>query len=316
MTAPRLLLLDTASLYFRAYFGVPDRFHAPDGTSVNAVRGMLDFVSRLVDEYRPTHLVCAWDDNWRPQWRVDLVPTYKEHRVVTETPAGVPDVEEVPEGLLAQVPVIRGLLEAFGIAVIGHVDMEADDVIGTLATDAGMPVDVVTGDRDLFQLVDDEARVRILYTARGVSKHERVDAEWVRAKYDVEPSQYADFATMRGDASDGLPGVAGVGEKTAAGLLAEFGTLDGILEAARDETSTIKKGPRAKMLAALDYLTVAPEAVAVRRDLDLPRGEALLLPAVPADAARVAVMGETWGVASAVDRLRSTLAKNASGPTI
>ena len=210
-TGDRLLLLDTASLYFRAFFGVPDSLRAPDGTPVNAVRGLMDFISRLVGEYDPTHLACCWDDDWRPQWRVDLIPSYKSHRVVTAIPGPRPDVEEVPDPLETQIPIIESVLEAYGIAKVGHPEMEADDVIGTLATGAGMPVDIVTGDRDLFQLVDDDAAVRVLYVARGVSKHERVDNAWVRAKYGVDADQYADLATLRGDASDGLPGVAGRG---------------------------------------------------------------------------------------------------------
>src|SRR5690606_34606539 len=155
MADQRLLLLDTASLYFRAFFGVPDTLKAPDGTPVNAVRGLMDFISRLTEEYDPSHLVCCWDDNWRPPWRVEPVETYKSHRVVEVVP-GAPDVEEVPDPLQVQIPVILDVLAAWGIPVIGAEDMEADDVIGTLATGAGMPVDVVTGDRDLFQLVDDE----------------------------------------------------------------------------------------------------------------------------------------------------------------
>ena len=170
MSAPRRLLLDTASLYFRAFFGVPDSVRAPDGTAVNAVRGLMDFISRLVIEYDPTELVCCWDDDWRPQWRVALLPSYKSHRVVTEVAGTVPDVEEVPDPLAIQIPIIVEMLAAYGIAVVGHPEMEADDVIGTLATDAQMPVDIVTGDRDLFQLVDDQARVRVLYTARGVGR--------------------------------------------------------------------------------------------------------------------------------------------------
>ena len=312
---PRLLVLDTASLYFRAFFGVPDRFHAQDGTSVNAIRGMLDFVSRLVDEYRPQQLVCAWDDNWRPQWRVDLVASYKAHRVAETTPEGEPDLEEVPEGLQVQVPVIREFLDAFGIAVVGHPDMEADDVIGTLAATASGPVDVVTGDRDLFQLVDDEAAVRVLYTARGVSKHERVDGAWVRNKYAVEPEQYADFATLRGDTSDGLPGVAGVGEKTAAQLLAQFGSLEQILAAAQDPTSGLKPGPRFKLLAAEDYIRDAARVVAVRRDLDLDL-QAAELPATPADPDRVLELATRWSVESSVTRLITTMQKNAEGSTI
>ena len=168
------MLLDTASLYFRAFFGVPDSVTAPNGMPVNAVRGLLEFINRLVDEYRPTHLACCWDNDWRPQWRVDLLPSYKAHRVVAPRPGDTPDIEEVPDPLEQQIPIIVATLEAFGIAIVGADHYEADDVIGTLATDAGMPVDIVTGDRDLFQLVDDEAEVRVLYTARGVGKHERV----------------------------------------------------------------------------------------------------------------------------------------------
>ena len=236
------MLLDTASMYFRAFFGVPEIL-APDGTTpVNAVRGLLDFITRLVDEYQPTDLVCCWDDDWRPQWRVDLVPTYKAHRVEEEVETA-PDVEEVPDPLQVQVPIIREVLAAYGIKVVGAPEAEADDVIGTLATGAGQPVDIVTGDRDLFQLVDDEADVRVLYIARGVGKHERVDNAWVRAKYDVEAAQYADFSTMRGDASDGLPGVKGVGEKTAATLLARHGDMAGIIAAAEDPDSGMGAGP-------------------------------------------------------------------------
>ncbi|GGD25508.1 5'-3' exonuclease [Nocardioides daphniae] len=306
MSDQRLLLLDTASLYFRAFFGVPDTMKAPDGTPVNAVRGLMDFITRLVEEYEPTHLVCCWDDDWRPQWRVDLVPTYKSHRVVEEVPGPAPDVEEVPDPLQVQVPIIRDVLAAYGIAVRGVPAMEADDVIGTLATDAGMPVDIVTGDRDLFQLVDDPAEVRVLYTARGVGRHERVDEEWVRAKYGVEAHQYAAFATMRGDASDGLPGVAGVGEKTAAALLAQFGSLDAIVAAAQDDASAMAPGPRRKVLAALDYLAVAPTVVAVRRDLDVDRS-GLERPRGAASPEMVVELEAAWGLGSSVERLNAAL---------
>ena len=241
----RLMLLDTASMYFRAFYGVPE-ITGPDGTPVNAVRGLLDFISRLVADYEPTHLVCCWDNDWRPQWRVDLIPSYKAHRVVEEVPGPAPDVEEVPDPLGVQIPIILDVLAAFGICVVGADGYEADDVIGTLATDAGRPVDIVTGDRDLFQLVDDEAEVRVLYIARGVGNHERVTNDWVKAKYDVHARQYADFATMRGDTSDGLPGVPGVGEKTAATLLNRFHDMAGILAAAQDPDSDLAPGPAAQ----------------------------------------------------------------------
>jgi 5'-3' exonuclease len=300
------MVLDSASMYFRAFFGVPEVL-APDGTPVNAVRGFMDFISRLVGEYRPTHLVCAWDNDWRPQWRVDLIPSYKAHRVVAERPGPKPDIEEVPDPLERQVPIILEVLDAFGICVVGADGYEADDVIGTLATDAPMPVDVVTGDRDLFQLVDDKTGVRILYIAKGVGNHERVTDEVVVGKYSVLPSQYADFSTMRGDASDGLPGVPGIGEKTAATLLLRFGDLKGIIAAAADPESEMSPGPRRRILDAADYLEVAPTVVEVARHIDLAAYDATL-PSAPRDPALVDALAERWGLGSAPGRLTAVLA--------
>lgn len=299
------MLLDTASLYFRAFYGVPDTMRAPDGTPVNAVRGLLDFISRLVEEYQPTHLVCCWDNDWRPQWRVDLLPTYKAHRVEEEVPGGS-DIEEVPDPLQIQIPVILDVLAAFGIAVVGADGYEADDVIGTLATGAGMPVEIVTGDRDLFQLVDDALGIRVLYTARGVGRHEKVTNSVVRDKYDVDANQYADFATLRGDASDGLPGVAGVGEKTAATLLNRFGSIEGIRVAANDPDSDLAPGPRRKILDAADYLDVAPEVVAVARSIDLGDPD-LELPRTPADRDALVELATRWGLDTPIARLVTTI---------
>src|SRR5699024_2190917 len=163
----RLMLLDTASLYFRAFYGLPDTLRAPDGTCVNAVRGLMDFLARLVVDHRPDALAACWDNDWRPRWRTDLLPSYKAHRVAEEVP-GVSDVEEVPDPLEIQVPLIRQALELLQVAVVGADDYEADDVIGTLATRWTGPVDIVTGDRDLFQLASADKPVRILYTARGM----------------------------------------------------------------------------------------------------------------------------------------------------
>ena len=301
----RLMLLDTASMYFRAFYGVPP-IMAPDGTTpVNAVRGLLDFIARLVGDYRPTDLVCCWDNDWRPQWRVDLLATYKSHRVVEEVPLA-PDVEEVPDPLQVQVPIILEVLDALGLAVLGADHHEADDVIGTLATRAGMAVDIVTGDRDLFQLVDDEAAVRVLYIARGVGRHERVDDAWVEQKYGVHAAQYADFATLRGDASDGLPGVAGVGEKTAATLLGRFGDIAGIVAAAHDPEADLAPGPRGRIKAAADYLAVAPQVVAVVRDLDLDRS-GTAIPAAPAHPDRLLALSEQYGLDSPLARLSAAL---------
>ncbi len=303
----RLMVLDTASLYFRAFFGVPEVL-ADDGTPVNAVRGLLDFISRLVGQYRPTHLVCAWDNDWRPQWRVDLVPSYKGHRVeyVVKDEAH-PYVEEVPDPLEIQVPIIEAVLAAFGICKLGMDGYEADDVIGSLAAQATMPVDVVTGDRDLFQVVDDERGVRVLYVARGVGNHERVTDHVVVEKYAVLPSQYADFATMRGDASDGLPGVPGVGEKTASALLLKYGDLRGIVTAANDPDSDMAPSPRKKILAAADYLEVAPRVVEVATDIDLGTYDAAL-PSVPAQADLLTALASKLNLEGPVNRLTGVLA--------
>ncbi|WP_442575492.1 5'-3' exonuclease [Microbacterium sp. F51-2R] len=297
----RLMLLDSASLYFRAFYGVPDTVKAPDGTPVNAVRGFLDIITKLVTLYRPTHLVACWDDDWRPQWRVDLIPSYKTHRVAEVVEAG-PDVEVVPDPLEAQVPIIREALAAVGIQIVGAAEHEADDVIGTLATTASQPVDIVTGDRDLFQLVDDERDVRVVYTARGMSNLEVVTDEVVVKKYGVLPSQYADFATMRGDSSDGLPGVAGIGEKSAASLLAAHGDLAGIIAAA-EAGAGMSAGVAAKITNALPYLAVAPTVVEVVKNLDLPAVDARLRPLEEQQRTDAVALAERWAIGSAMTRI-------------
>ncbi|WP_375424986.1 5'-3' exonuclease H3TH domain-containing protein [uncultured Friedmanniella sp.] len=316
MGSRRLLLLDTASLYFRAFYGVPDSLRAPDGRPVNAVRGLLDFITYLVQTYDPSHLVCCWDNDWRPAWRVELIPSYKAHRVAAGGDTVVTEMaasgggETAPDGLAVQVPMIVEVLAALGITVVGQDHYEADDVIGTLATTATMPTDVVTGDRDLFQLVDDAREVRVLYIARGVGKHEVVDDAWLRGRYGIPASAYVDYATLRGDASDGLPGVSGIGEKTAASLLTSYGDLGGILTAASRPASPIAPGVRAKLGAAIDYLAVAPEVVAVARDLPLGVSEDdLLLPTAPADPDRFAALTEELGLSSSASRVLAALAR-------
>lgn len=297
----RLMLLDTAALYFRAFYGVPDTVRSPDGRPVNAVRGLLDMITRLVEQFEPTHLVACWDDDWRPQWRVDLIPGYKAHRVVEPVAAGV-DVEEVPDPLAAQVPIIRDVLGALGIAIVGAAEHEADDVIGTLASTADMPVDVVTGDRDLFQVVDDARGVRVVYTGRGMARLEVLDDAGVLAKYGVHADQYADMAALRGDPSDGLPGVPGVGEKTAAALLGSHGTLAGVIAAATDSGSGMSASVRAKLEAAASYLAVAPTVVEVVRDLDLPEVDARLRAPGPDARALLDSLAARHGISSAIDR--------------
>lgn len=304
--ADRLMLLDTASLYFRAFYGVPDTVRSPDGRPVNAARGLLDMIAKLVTAYEPTHLIACWDDDWRPQWRVDLIPSYKTHRVAAEVEVG-PDVEVVPDPLEAQVPVIREELAALGIPIVGVAEHEADDVIGSFATQATMAVDVVTGDRDLFQLVDDARGVRVIYTGRGMSNLELLDDAAVVSKYSVLPVQYADFAVLRGDASDGLPGVAGIGEKTAASLLAAHGDLAGILSAA-DRGEGMTAGIRAKLAAARDYLAVAPRVVEVVRDLELRDVPARI---TAPDEAAIAKLSERWNLGSSATRAVTALSARA-----
>ena len=138
-----LMLLDSASLYFRAFFGVPETVRAPDGTPVNAIRGLLDMITRLVRARHPARLVACWDADWRPAFRVAAVPSYKAHRLAAD------GGEEVPPALSAQVPLIEEVLLASGLVIAGQPGYEADDVIGTLAARSPDPVDVVTGDRDL-----------------------------------------------------------------------------------------------------------------------------------------------------------------------
>jgi 5'-3' exonuclease len=310
------MLLDTASLYFRAFFGVPDSFRAADGTPVNAVRGLLDFISRLVDTYSPSHLVCCWDNDWRPAWRVALIPSYKAHRVAAGGESSVPEMasspetarEQAPHDLAVQVPLILAALESLGLAVIGKNGYEADDVIGTLASMAPMPVDIVTGDRDLFQLVDDKRSVRVLYIARGVGKHEQVDEAWMRGKYGIQSAAYVDYATLRGDASDGLPGVSGIGEKTAAGLLNTYGSLEEILAAASKPHSKINASIRSKLAAGIDYLAVAPTVVAVARDLSFDLDwDDLVLPSEPKDPERFRELTGLLELSGSANRILASL---------
>jgi 5'-3' exonuclease len=292
------MVLDTPSLYFRAFFGVPDSITAPDGTPVNAVRGLLDFIARLVTDRTPTHLVAAMDADWRPDFRVQAIPSYKAHRVASG------DEEEVPDPLVPQVAIIEDVLAALGVPTVGVDGYEADDVIGTLATGAVRPVDVVTGDRDLFQLVDDARQVRVLYTARGVGRHDVVDEAWVHAKYGIPGTAYADFATLRGDPSDGLPGVPGVGEKTAASLVTKYGSLAAIMAALDAGDTGMPAGARAKLAAAVDYLEVAPVVVAVATDVPVPRLRADgRIPAEPVDAERLLELSERWGLESSLNRV-------------
>ncbi|AEG45587.1 5'-3' exonuclease [Isoptericola variabilis] len=311
-----LMLLDTASLYFRAFFGLPDTLRSPDGKPVNAVRGLLDMIAFLVTEHRPDRLVACWDEDWRPAFRVEAIPSYKGHRVAQATPPGVPDVEEVPDALTPQIAVIVEVLAALGIARVGAPGHEADDVIGTLvARETSRPVpdgatrrvDIVTGDRDLFQLVDDAAGVRVLFPARGVRDPDVVDQAKLAEKYGLPTgAAYADMAILRGDPSDGLPGVPGIGEKTAVKLLTTFGDLDAIRAAAADGTPGLTPSQRARLREASDYLDVAPVVVQVARDAPVDEVDDAL-PRAPHDPEALDALAERWGIRSSVDRVLTAL---------
>ncbi|WP_433350981.1 5'-3' exonuclease [Micromonospora sp. CA-111912] len=296
------MLIDAPSLYFRAYFGIPESAaKAQDGTPVNAVRGFLDMLATLVRTRRPDRMVCAMDHDWRPDWRVALLPSYKAHRLAPE------GGEVVPDTLTPQVPVILDVLAAIGITTVGAAGYEADDVLGTLSVTQPAPVEVVSGDRDLFQLIDDERGVRLLYVGRGVAKLEDCDDAAVRSRYGVPADRYADFAALRGDPSDGLPGVPGVGEKTAARLIDRYGDLDGIVAALDDPDSGFASGLRAKLDASRDYLAVAPKVVRVALDVPLPELPTALPPS-PVAPDRLLELAERWNLAGSCRRLVDALA--------
>lgn len=318
MSAP-VLLLDGASMWFRSFFGVPSSITAPDGRPVNAVRGFIDSIATLITRERPGRLVVCLDLDWRPQFRVDLIPSYKAHRVAVESPnlefdSGKPDLEEVPDELTPQVDMIMELLDAFGIATAGAAGYEADDVLGTLAAaERHDPVVVVSGDRDLLQLVDDDPPpVRVLYLGRGLSNATMFGPAEVAEKYGVPAHRagpaYAELALLRGDPSDGLPGVPGVGEKSAATMLAQYGSLADILAAAHDPKSKLAKVFRAKLLAATDYIEAAGPVVRVAHDAPVRLStDDDRLPLTAADPARVAELASAYGVGSSIGRLQKAL---------
>jgi len=290
--ATKTLFVDAASLAYRAYHAVPE-IRADDGTLVNAAYGFLNFMSRLVPDRKPSRMHVALDADWRPQFRVDAIPSYKSHRV-----AG-PD--DPPDPVDPQMKIIVEMLEAFGISVAAAEGYEAEDVIATLVARTDDSVEIVTGDRDLFQLVHDP-NVRVLYTLRGVTELAHVDEAWIHAKYGIPGDRYFDYAVLRGDPSDGLPGVRGIGEKTASDLVRKYGSLDAIL-AARDLSPTV----RAKLRASADYLIAARKVVLMPRDAPVTSGEGTL-PRTPAHPERVLALAKRYALEGAAKRLVEALA--------
>ena len=275
------LFVDGSSLIFRAFHGVPDTVRAPDGHPVNAVRGFLETLTRLVHGRRPQRIAVASDEDWRPAWRVALIPEYKAHRTV----------EPIPPALEPQMAIIHAFLDAIGIEFIGAPDHEAEDVIATWTALAPGTVEVVSGDRDLYGLIEDP-RVRVLYPEKGGMAV--VDEAEVTRRYGIPGRLYADYAVLRGDPSDGLPGLKGVGAVTAAALLKTHGGVAGLLADGRLTP------------AQRDYVVRAMRVVQPVTDLPVPL-PAGRRPAYPADGATLEELTRRHGVDSAAQRLVQAL---------
>ena len=302
-----ILLLDSASLWYRAFYGMPDTLRSPSGAPVNAIRGFLDSVARLSAQYRPVQIVACLDGDWRPTWRTELVPEYKAAR----DSASADDDERLQEeiDLESQVPVILDLLDAIGLPVIGIDDYEADDVIATLATREKSPSVIATGDRDLFQLVDDQKPITVAYLAKGISSHELVDLKWISHRYGIPGERYALMALLRGDPSDGLPGVRGIGEKGAAKIVNHFGTVEEIIKAAEANDERLTAALCKKILNGRDYLYRAERVVHCVRDLRLPALPSAL-PKSVTDQKRIDELVAEHGVGTSVNRLLTALSLN------
>ena len=226
---PKLALLDGHSLAYRAFYALPSDLSTSSGLVTNAVFGFTSMLIKLLQDERPDAIAVAWDVKG-PTFRTEAYDQYKAQR------------EKSPDLFVEQLPLIDEVLGAMGVEQIRISGFEADDVIATLATrgrSEGWDVVVVTGDRDAFQLI--EPGVTVLYTVRGISDVVRADAAWLRGRYGVEPEQYVDYAALRGDPSDNLPGVPGVGEKTAAKLIEKYGTAAAVIDAASDQTPKLRE---------------------------------------------------------------------------
>jgi 5'-3' exonuclease len=271
------LFVDGSSLIFRAFHGVPRSVRSPGGRPVNAVRGFLDALARLVSTRHPRHLAVASDEDWRPAWRVELIPSYKAHRTA----------EPIPPDLEPQMPIIHEVLDALGIDFIGVADHEAEDVIATWTQRIPGTVEIASGDRDLFALIEDP-RVCVLYPEKG-GLAVVTEAEVTR-RYGIPGRSYADYAILRGDPSDGLPGLKGVGAVAAADIIRRHGGITGLLS-----HGPVNEHQR-------DYLSRASRVVPPVPDLPvaLPAGRRVTY---PADPDRLRALAATHGIESPADRL-------------
>ena len=295
-----LMLLDSASLWYRAYFGMPDTLLSPKGEPVNAIRGYLDMTSRLLVKYQPKRLVACLEGDWRPSWRVELFPDYKLNRLDEEGD------EEEPDTLGPQIPILLDVLDALGIAVLGVDDYEADDLIATFSTKQKGPIRIVTGDRDLFQLVDDKKDIKVIYLAKGISNHDLVDLQWISKKYEIPGERYALFAMIRGDSSDGLPGIRGIGEKGAASIANQFESLEEVMAGAVTGDERLTPNLCKKLLASADYAAIAPKLVSCATDIALPE-MSIDLPTKPKSMEKINLLKEEYGLGTSIDRIVSAL---------
>ncbi len=295
-----LMLLDSASLWYRAYFGMPDTLLSPSGEPVNAIRGYLDMTAKLISQYRPKRLVACIEGDWRPSWRVELFPEYKANRLDVE------GEEEEPDTLGPQIPILLDLLEAFQIPLVGVDDYEADDVMATYAVTHPGPTKIVTGDRDLFQLVDDQRKISVVYLAKGIANHDLVDRKWISQKYDIPGERYALFAMIRGDASDGLPGIRGIGEKGAAIIAKQFTKLEDVMIAAENGDDRLTPNIRKKLLESSEYAKIAPKLVHCALDVPLPSLD-ISIPKRPTSLDEIYQYQKDYGLGASVDRLISAL---------
>ena len=295
-----LMLLDSASLWYRAYFGMPDTLLSPKGEPVNAIRGYLDMTSRLLVKYQPKRLVACLEGDWRPSWRVELFPDYKLNRLDEEGD------EEEPDTLGPQIPILLDVLDALGISVLGVDDYEADDLIATFSTKQKGPIRIVTGDRDLFQLVDDKKDIKVIYLAKGISNHDLVDLQWISKKYEIPGDRYALFAMIRGDSSDGLPGIRGIGEKGAASIANQFESLEEVMAGAVTGDERLTPNLCKKLLASADYAAIAPKLVSCATDIALPE-MSIDLPTKPKSMEKINLLKEEYGLGTSIDRIVSAL---------
>ncbi len=278
---PEWLLVDGSSMIFRAFYGIPQTMRAPDGTLVNAVRGSLDNLARYITERRPRHVVVTTDEDWRPDWRVELIPSYKTHRTA----------EPVPPALDPQMPIIMECLAAIGVDAVGLEGYEAEDIISSLVTKVSPPVEIASGDRDLFSLIRGR-EVVVLYPEKGGMAV--VDEAEIERRYSIPGRAYADFAILRGDPSDGLPGLAGVGAKKAADLVRKYGSVGAMIEAGVFRSSDA------------DYLEKAERVVRPVGDLkiEVPRGRR---ESYPEHSKKAEQLATRYGIASSIDRLVKAL---------